>query len=385
MDKLNNSEDVKAFLRGQGFSIGEETVRQVVNVLTGKVQHSLYSLYTIRSDKPIPVCGKGTVDKIKKLYVAGKLAPYLVYLSQSPIGSGEYVGPKQLAEAEKHEVQNSKPEEKGPGLTQRPMLEESNKSGNPESPPFPQVEALRSFLEQYAKQIDPVFQKAREAHLNEIRSLIDDWWPEINAPEIFQVGLDFSGFILSENSPLYEGVKEHLPLPSFWQDYSNWKINRLKYIDTCKELRKQIRESWTIKETEIALSFEAPILRWLSGQDKTLQYELYIVQGHQATDLEYQLLQVNDCFTVEGRETKTRQFHRIKHEECCGETLPITYQKIADTFLGSEIAKQAKQLLRQSRELESKILSPLQQELTRREYNNYTCKLCPGQAQRRVA
>jgi hypothetical protein len=84
MDKLNNSEDVKEFLKGLGLHINEEVVRKVVNVLSGEVHQSLYSLYKTRPDKPTSICGKGTAYKIKNLYDKGKLQPYLNWLSQSP-------------------------------------------------------------------------------------------------------------------------------------------------------------------------------------------------------------------------------------------------------------------------------------------------------------
>ena len=83
MDKLSNSEDAKGLLQGLGLHIDEVVVRQVVNVLSGKVHQSLYSLYTTRPDKPAPVCGKGSVYKIKKLYDEGELQPYLDYVSDT--------------------------------------------------------------------------------------------------------------------------------------------------------------------------------------------------------------------------------------------------------------------------------------------------------------
>jgi len=84
MDKLNNSEDAKRLLQGLGLHIDEAVVRQVVNVLSGKAHQSLYSLYATRPDKPAPVCAKGSVYKIKKLYDEGELKPYLAYLSHCP-------------------------------------------------------------------------------------------------------------------------------------------------------------------------------------------------------------------------------------------------------------------------------------------------------------
>ena len=84
-DKLNNSEDVKKFLRGLGLHVDEGVVQQVVNVLSDKSEQSLYSLYATRKDVQPPVCGKGTVYKIKKIYDKDELKPYLAYLSDSPI------------------------------------------------------------------------------------------------------------------------------------------------------------------------------------------------------------------------------------------------------------------------------------------------------------
>jgi hypothetical protein len=81
MDKLNNSKDAEKLLKGLGLRIDEAVVRQVVNVLSGKAHQSIYSLWATRNDKPAPVCGKGSVYKIKKLYDEGILQPYLDYLS----------------------------------------------------------------------------------------------------------------------------------------------------------------------------------------------------------------------------------------------------------------------------------------------------------------
>jgi hypothetical protein len=101
MDKLNNYEDAKRLLQGLGLHIDETVVRQVVNVLSGKAHQSLYSLYTTRPDKPVPVCGKGSVYKIKKLYGEGELQPYLDYVSDTlTIGEAKA---EQIKEAE-HDV-----------------------------------------------------------------------------------------------------------------------------------------------------------------------------------------------------------------------------------------------------------------------------------------
>ena len=81
MDNITNSGEAKQFLRGLGLTVDEQTVRQVVEILQGKTGASLYSAYAKRRDKQPPICGKGTAYKTKCLYKAGKLGPYLEYLS----------------------------------------------------------------------------------------------------------------------------------------------------------------------------------------------------------------------------------------------------------------------------------------------------------------
>jgi len=101
MDKLANSEDAKRFLLSLGLHVDESVVKQVVNTLSGKADRSLYSLYAIRPDKPLPVCGKGTAYKIKELYDKGELEPYLAYLSRGPtVGAAELEQAKREAPPE---------------------------------------------------------------------------------------------------------------------------------------------------------------------------------------------------------------------------------------------------------------------------------------------
>ena len=83
-----------------GLHIDERVLQQVVNVLSSKSK-SLYSLYATRRGMSPPVCGKGTVYKIKKLFDEGILKPYLVYLSQSEIVDQELeaiAGSKEIEE-----------------------------------------------------------------------------------------------------------------------------------------------------------------------------------------------------------------------------------------------------------------------------------------------
>ena len=86
-DKFTKDWDPDKFLRGIGLRIDGNTVLRVVDVLEGRLRISSYDLYRsgIRRDgtRRTPICGKGTVYKIKRLYEAGKLDPYIAYLRRN--------------------------------------------------------------------------------------------------------------------------------------------------------------------------------------------------------------------------------------------------------------------------------------------------------------
>jgi len=83
VDKVENPEEAKRFLRSQGFVIPEEAVKAVLDILGDKSGVPLYRCYT---PKIAPggivqpaICGKGTAYKIKRLWEAGRLRPYTEY------------------------------------------------------------------------------------------------------------------------------------------------------------------------------------------------------------------------------------------------------------------------------------------------------------------
>jgi hypothetical protein len=91
MDNIRNQEDADRFLGRFGLRVGEKIILQVVAALT-ESNKSLYDLFAqgTRRDGSIrmPVCGKGTAYKIKRLYEGGELDPYLSYLGYRAYISG---------------------------------------------------------------------------------------------------------------------------------------------------------------------------------------------------------------------------------------------------------------------------------------------------------
>ena len=224
-----------------------------------------------------------------------------------------------------------------------------------------------------------ILKDAKTNHLAEIRTLIEQWQVSLVTPQIHEVYPGTSSPIhVVETHSLYGSLREHLPFPTLWRDYSIFSSKISQYLETCKELRKRNRESWIIQDTELAPSFDEPILRLIAGRDKALRYKLYIGVGHELKEFKYQVLVVNDTEVVRGRESAGQQFKVLNHEQCSKEALPTEYQEVAD-YIYKIGASQAKELLQALRELEAKLHKSLQEIQLRHDYIMYTCKLCPGQ------
>jgi hypothetical protein len=218
-------------------------------------------------------------------------------------------------------------------------------------------------------------QKALEEHLDEIRSLIEQWKNNLNAPLIFQVYLDAShSMSVIEGNPLFGCLKKHLPFGSLWQDYSIWKNRVDDYLKCCKRLIREIKEegkNWQ-NVIRIANGFHEPILRRLSdialGNEErehcikaVISYESMGAERHLA---DHGMLIVDDIEVLEANE-------------------PLTYKRqyilASDHFSHSVEASNLITLFKELKDLETKILGFLQQTQLRRDYIMYTCNLCPGQ------
>jgi hypothetical protein len=90
MDRLCSQEESERFLRALGLTLQEKKVRVVVGTLRGNTGLSKYDLWahgkSRHGGERKPVCGKGTVDKIERLFKVGKLEPYLAFLATTQAG-----------------------------------------------------------------------------------------------------------------------------------------------------------------------------------------------------------------------------------------------------------------------------------------------------------
>lgn len=249
VDKFTNSEDAKRFLLGLGLQVSEDAVKQVVNILSGRTDRSLYSLYVTRPRKPAPICGKGTAYKIKRLYNEGKLEPYLAYLSQGPtVGEAES---EQLKEA-KREAPTEEDLAKKLGVGEE-KARPSDVAGAP-SPQFPeskhplQVLVGRDVLELAATFNDD---------LSRINALDDAVWQLLGAPWLSSERPEKASVLHVLRYPEFKVILaiehdhpgqfllliERLEAisPGFEKDFRAWEHQSLTpFIRRCQEITREI-------------------------------------------------------------------------------------------------------------------------------------------------
>jgi len=166
-------------------------------------------------------------------------------------------------------------------------------------------------------------------HLEEVSNLIGEWKSSLSTPVVASIyfGMPSIPTQKIEAKPLFGSLKEHLPFPTLWRNYANWKTKVGAYIEGCQKVMKRIGETGKRSVSE-------------------------------------------DVFKVWGAESTTKAIalskplHRMMEK----------YRKVA------EADSDLKTLLGQLKPIEIKLHESLQEIQLRHDHIVYTCKLCPGQA-----
>jgi len=166
-------------------------------------------------------------------------------------------------------------------------------------------------------------------HLAEIRTTIEHWKGSLATPWFGTISLETGSHPTGvlEGNPLFNSLREHLPFPPLWRDYSSWKEKVENYIDSCKKLLEETRQE--------AEKSKDPEIRQI------------------AADI--------------GSVSTTEALALVK---------PL-HEMMTKYRAGAE--SQLKPLSDEIRILGEKLTYSLQEILLRRDYIVYTCKLCPGQ------
>ena len=215
-------------------------------------------------------------------------------------------------------------------------------------------------------------------HLNEVKTLIQDWSAAIKAPS----PPSFDQYPLSaakdvEQKRLFEGVREHLPFPDLWRNCRAFKLKWNEYITACEDLHRQVveeaKKKWGLSLLEkdercagLTASFSWHTL------DRAIETAMgdpqagtpdYIAAplNPQAPELEY-LMCSDRVILYSNQALRYAEDHRSMIAEWAGS------KKVAGLL----------KLLSELRDLERKIQDVLEETMLRRDHILYSCRLCPG-------
>jgi len=209
-------------------------------------------------------------------------------------------------------------------------------------------------------------------HHAEIRTLIEQWKNTPRTPrpdEVYPVTLSPVDTIKA--NPIFISLRDHLPFPTLWHNYSVYVKKLDDYIAGCNNLREEVKKkvkNWNGVE-DVLENVAQPILRQISEGESDNKLKPYEFKpSEQSNYPEKTVISAEDMpiFTV-SKETDSAY---IKKQ----------YQDYSQTLLAGEAGTNLVALFSELKnDLEPKIKDSLQEILLRRDYIMYTCKLCPGQ------
>jgi len=174
-----------------------------------------------------------------------------------------------------------------------------------------------------------ILKDALAGHLEEVSALIGEWNGGLSTPGVGGIYYDMPPIPTQyiEAMPLFPSLKKHLPFPTMWRDYANWKTKVRAYIEGCQKVMRGIGEAEKRSVSE-------------------------------------------DVFKQWGTESITKAI---------GLSEPLRRMRKKYTE-AAEADSDLKVLLEQLKPIETKLHESLQEIQLRHDHIVYTCKLCPGQA-----
>jgi excisionase family DNA binding protein len=229
------------------------------------------------------------------------------------------------------------------------------------------------------QEVDPILLKAKEEHLTEIRDLIERWLEAIpnDPPGVNELGSwSFNrwglptGFNSITGEYLFKSVREHLPYEEFWDNYTTWEKLFIEYIHACVDIEQEIRrkgEAWSLKP-ELCKDFEEPILSQIFTKQMHMPIDKLRFRIYGSKLYTYCIYQDN------GQKSPETEILKAQYPKGCADR----YRALSDEILNS---KEVDWLVNTQVELgrrQNFIRETLQAVLSRRDYINHSCSLCPG-------
>ena len=217
-----------------------------------------------------------------------------------------------------------------------------------------------------------IIKDALLGHHAEIRALIDQWKNTSRTPRPDEVyPRTSSPMDAIKANPIFISLRDHLPSPTLWNNYSVYVKKLDDYIAGCNNLRKEVEKevkNWNGVE-DVLENVAQPILRKMAEGESAAKFKPYEFKPSEQSNYPDKTVINADDMPIFTVLKETDSAHNKKQ-----------YQDYSQTLLAGETGTKLVSLFGELKnDLEPKIKDSLQEILLRRDYIMYTCKLCPGQ------
>ena len=256
--------------------------------------------------------------------------------------------------------------------------------------PGEDIELRKEQLGRDSKQeIGPSILKAQEEHLADVRELIEEWRDSLYTPAIEEAVADYHHPISDvEDNLLFEHLKEHLPSPSLWLNYSFWSYRIDSYLFECALTMRDVGRDnrfWVDKGPA-----DSGGLVWVNTEDYAYHVPIIKRISSKALDnLDHKhriAFEVsNDQDEHEGLDKSRGSYTKtwimyvdgIPVGECVDQKIATeTYEVISDYYLKHENTRDVIILFRELKSLEGKIHQDIAEDLAYQDYRWYNCQFC---------
>lgn len=235
--------------------------------------------------------------------------------------------------------------------------------------------------------IDPIISKAREEHLGKIRDLITEWKDCLHTPNFEEAAPGYRDpMVAIQTNRLFEHLKEHLPSPTLWLNYTIWEDKIDRFLQSCSELLKYIRRDKCFKEMETWLctedyAYHLPILKRISekAQNNSEIKHKIIFRDPQYYDDYDGFESMPPRLSGHVSMTYTMYVDDIPIGTCREENVQIaseTYKTVSDFHLKRDDTVVMVGYFRELKSLEDKFHQGIEESLLYQDYRWYTCKYC---------
>ena len=239
------------------------------------------------------------------------------------------------------------------------------------------------------KRAYPLIEEAQKEHMLEIRDLIEEWRDCLHTPAIEEAVPGYHHPISDvQNNHLFEHLKEHLPSPILWLNYTIWSARISSYLFSCEQLIDDIRRDNRLWDTgyrtdsgELAwvntehYAFGEPILKRISNtalENRKIEHETRF-EDFLADDDQGESKIIGEV--GEGTKTCVMYVDSTPVGRCVDNKVATETYKAASDYHLKE-AEYVVIFFRELKSLQDKIHQEVEEVLAYQDYRWYNCQFC---------